>query len=330
MGADQATEVLPPVKAALPGQVVLALQGGGALGAYQAAVYRAMHEAGMEPGWVIGTSIGAINGAIIAGNKPKDRLARLHQFWDNLDAPDLEKRSKMWCGLDTTAATTLMYGIPRFFKPNPASWMGPLVPLGVERAAYYSTEPLRENLLSLVDFEYIKEKHTRLTVGAVGVNNGEMRYFSSRYEALGPDHIMASCALPPAFPAMGIAGEAYWDGGIYSNTPIEAVLDDYPRLSSLIFTVQLWSEKGVEPDTIWQVMGRQKDIRYASRAKSHLERQQQIHRLRHVIRELAGHIKEGPQFAGGQGADSLGLRYNHACRQLECALTCKRRSNQGY
>src|SRR5262249_32721320 len=156
----------------------------------------------------------------------------------------------------------------------------------------YSTAALKATLGRLVDFDYLNQGHTRLTVGAVNVRTSEMRYFDCRDMELGPAHIMASGALPPAFPAVCIDGEPYWDGGIYSNTPIEVVLDETPRRSSLIFSVNMWQPRGSEPTTIWQVLGRQKDIQYASRGKSHVARQQQIHRLRHVIRELAKRIPE--------------------------------------
>lgn len=278
------------------GNTVLVLQGGGALGAYQVGVYQAMHEAGLEPDWVIGTSIGAINGAIIAGNRPQDRLGKLHEFWDRMEYEQPNFGPMAWMGMGNALGNmlsnlqTVTRGIPAFFKPNPAAMMGNQARLGVDRAAYYSTEPLHETLASLVDFDYLNQKHTRLTVGAVHVQGGEMRYFDSRDEALAVEHVMASGALPPAFPAVRINGEPYWDGGIYSNTPIEAVLDDRPRVSSTIFAVNVWQPHGPEPESIAEVMARQKDIQFASRADSHIERQKQIHRLRHVIRELQEHI----------------------------------------
>ena len=279
---------------ALPGQVVLVLQGGGALGAYQVGVYQALHEAGIEPDWVIGTSVGAINGALIAGNAPERRLERLHAFWDRVEQHAGIGVPEFIAGFASTIAnlTTMTRGLAPFFTPNPASWLGPHFPVGVEGAAYYTTQPLRETLAELVDFDYINERHARLTVGAVNVRNGEMRYFDSRDEAICVEHVMASGALPPAFPAVRIEGEPYWDGGIYSNTPIEAVLDDKPRQDSLIFATHMWNPEGPEPETLWQVMGRQKDIQFASRAKSHIARQKQIHHLRHIIREIAKHVPE--------------------------------------
>ena len=282
---------------ALPGQVVLVLQGGGALGAYQLGVYQALHEAGIEPDWVIGTSIGAINAALIAGNRPGDRLDRLHAFWDQMEQQPAAPGLPDWFGLGNTAANlaTVLRGIPNFFTPNLHALRGSKAALGVEAAAYYSTAPLRATLESLVDFEYLCECRTRLTVGAVNAVSGEMRYFDTRSERLRVDHVMASGALPPAFGAIRIDGEPYWDGGIYSNTPIEAVLDDKPRRDSVIFAVNVWHQTGPEPDSIWQVMGRQKDIQFASRADSHILRQKQIHRLRHVIRELTKQIPAGKQ-----------------------------------
>jgi NTE family protein len=266
-------------KGRLPGQVVLVLQGGGALGAYQVGVYQAMHEAGIEPDWVIGTSIGAINAALIAGNHPGERLDRLRTFWSRVEQ-------------QANHFSTVTFGIPRFFVPNPFAWLSAHAQLGVERAAYYSTSPLRDTLADLVDLERIAGRETRLTVGAVNVRNGEMRYFDSRDETVRLDHVLASGALPPAFPAVRIDGDPYWDGGIYSNTPIEAVLDDKPRQDSVIFTVHMWNPEGPEPETLWQFMGRQKDIQYASRARAHIARQKQIHHLRHVIRELAKRIPD--------------------------------------
>jgi NTE family protein len=279
---------------ALPGQVVLVLQGGGALGAYQVGVYQALHEAGIEPDWVIGTSIGAINGAIIAGNPPHRRLERLRLFWDSVEQHAGLGAPELFPGFVSAIAnvTTITRGLTPFFGPNPASWFGPHFPTGVESAAYYTTEPLRKTLNELADFGYINGKHVRLTVGAVNVNNGEMRYFDSRDESICLEHVMASGALPPAFPAVRVDGEPYWDGGIYSNTPIEAVLDDKPRKDSVIFAVQMWNPEGPEPATLWEVAGRQKDIQYASRAKSHIARQKQIHHLRHIIRQLEKHIPE--------------------------------------
>lgn len=272
----------------LPGQAVLVMQGGGALGAFQAGVYEAMHEAGIEPDWVVGTSIGAINGAIISGNSPQNRLPRLRQFWDMVasGAASADHWSAFGMGNLVHNLNTVTNGIPGFFTPNASSWFGAHTPLGIGNASYYSTVPLRRTLGELVDFGRISKGETRLTLGAVNVNSGRMRYFDSRDEAVHLEHVMASGALPPAFPAVMIEGAPYWDGGVYSNTPIEVVMDDNPRRDSVIFAAQLWQQEDTEPQTIQNVMARLKDIQYASRAASHIARQQQIHHLRHVVREF--------------------------------------------
>ena len=268
------------------GQVVLVLQGGGALGAYQVGVYQALHEAGVEPDWIIGTSIGAINAALIAGNKPEDRLARLEEFWRRVKSPQgllpqLSGVSEVW-----SYWSTLLGGISGFFKPNPLAFWSMHFPWGVDHAAFYSTAALRETLAELVDFSIINTGSPRLTVGAANVKTSMMRYFDSRESEIGTEQIMASGALPPAFPAICIDNEYYWDGGILSNTPTEVIFDDYPRRNSLIFAVHLWNPTGPVPRSIWEVLHRQKDIQDSSRIASHISRQQQTHRLRHVISQL--------------------------------------------
>lgn len=275
-------------KAMLPGQVVLVFQGGGALGAYQGGVYQALHEAEIEPDWVIGTSIGAINGAIIAGNRRGERLDRLRAFWSRL-----ERRSP-WGALPLAAfggnpavqLLTIFGGIAGYFSPNRALVWGPHALVGAERAGFYTIEGLQETLARIIDFDRLNSGQPRLTVGAVNVRAGDMHYFDSRKMPITLQHVLASGALPPAFPAIRIDGDPYWDGGIYSNTPIERVFDDEPRRDSVVFTVQMWHAAGPEPKSVWQVFSRHKDIQYASRADSHIARQQHIHQLRHIVREL--------------------------------------------
>jgi NTE family protein len=276
------------------GQIVLVLQGGGALGAYQAGVYHALHDAKIEPDWVIGTSIGAINASHIAGNRPENRLSRLEQFWTRVTQnPVLEAIAGLpWVGAGAPYWSTLANGIPGFFKPNPFAFFGGHVSLSPEAAGYYSTDPLEETLNDLVDFSCIQDGPTRLAVGAAQVGTSEMRYFDSRDMEITARHVMASGALPPAFPAVRIDGELYWDGGILSNTPVETVFDDNPRRNSLVFAVHIWNPDGPELDTIWQVLHRQKDVQYASRAVSHIKRQRQIHRLRHLVAELVVRLPE--------------------------------------
>ncbi len=271
------------------GQIVLVFQGGGALGAYQAGVYEALHEAGVEPDWVIGTSIGAINASLIAGNVPERRVARLEEFWRRVSQDSVfDLFSNLpWFGRSLPNWATLTSGVPGFFEPNLLAFLGLHTRLAPEAAGYYSTKPLGATLSELVDFSRIERCAPRLTVGAANLRTGEMRYFDSRDMALTVRHVMASGALPPAFPAIRIDGDLYWDGGILSNTPVEAVFDDMPRRNSLVLAVHMWRPESNEPENIWQVMNRQKDVQYSSRALSHIRRQKQIHRLRHIIAELA-------------------------------------------
>ncbi len=282
------TTTKPPCE--LPSRVVLVMQGGGALGAFQAGVYEAMHGAGMEPDWVVGTSIGAINAALIAGNKPEHRLDCLREFWDMVSSAHTSASLWNTFGMLNLVhnLVTVTNGVPGFFKPNPSAFMGSHVPVGVTQASFYSTEPLRDTLDRLVNFHRISAHATRLTLGAVNARTGQMRYFDSRDTALTLDHVMASGALPPAFPAVMIDGEPYWDGGIYSNTPLEVVMDDNPRQDAVVFAAQLWQQEGGVPETIAQVTSRLQDLQYASRAESHTVRQQQIHHLRHIVRQLGG------------------------------------------
>src|ERR1700741_2852569 len=272
---------------ARPLRIVLVFQGGGALGAYQAGVYQALREGRIEPDWLIGTSIGAINASLIAGNAPENRLDRLEEFWRRMKRKELWGLAN-WPGLADPPPywSTLLAGIPGFFKPNPLAFLGAHYPLGRDSAGFYSTAPLAETLTELVDFSLIKRCTPRLTVGAAHVRTSEMRYFDSRETAITVEHVMASGALPPAFPAVRIDGELYWDGGILSNTPTEAIFDDDPRRDSLVFAVHMWNPMGPEPESIWEVLHRQKDIQYSSRVASHIARQRQIHHMRRIINEL--------------------------------------------
>ena len=275
-----------------PAQIVLVLQGGGALGAYQGGAYEALHEAGIEPNWIIGTSIGAINAVLIAGNKAQDRLLKLQEFWCRVQptlclpflGPELHEPISSW--------TTLINGVPGFCRPNPLALLGAHFPLGTEQAGFYSTSPLEATLSELVDFALLNNCSTRLTVGAANVHTSEMHYFDTREMPLTVKHVMASAALPPAFPPVCIDDEYYWDGGILSNSPTEAIFEDYPRRNSLVFGVNVWNPMGPKPKTIWDVLHRHKDIQYSSRIASQIVSQQKVHRLRHVISELVRRMPE--------------------------------------
>src|SRR5271154_3050570 len=230
------------------GRVALVLQGGGALGAYQVGVYEALHEAGIEPDWVSGVSIGAINSALIAGNPPERRLERLTTFWERITERkvwlftpdgDIYRQGRNW----TSQMMTTLLGQPGFFAPNPTSpWLSPA---GARTAtAYYDTSPLRETLLELVDFELLNSKVCRFSVGAVNVISGNFVFFDNATTEITPEHIMASGALPPAFPTVKIGTDYFWDGGLVSNTPLQHLLAQDDDISSLVFQVDLFSAHG--------------------------------------------------------------------------------------
>jgi NTE family protein len=275
------------------GQQVLVLQGGGALGAYQVGVYQALDQAGVELDWVVGTSIGAINAAIIAGSPHSERMRRLAEFWRRIeqgqlfDTPGMPAMSaavRNWLAVSA--------GIPGFFRPNVRAFLSPFTSLPCEEAGYYTLEPLKGTLADLVDFELLVKARTRLTVGASDVTTGEMTYFDSRDTRLDIRHVLASGALPPAFPPVRIDDGFYWDGGILSNTPVEVVFDDRPRRDSMIYAVHLWNQEGREPQSMQEALNRKKDVQYASRSAVHIARQRQLHQLRHVITRLADLIPE--------------------------------------
>jgi NTE family protein len=264
------------------GRVALVLQGGGALGAYQVGVYEALHEAGLEPDWVSGVSIGAINAALIAGNPPERRLERLTTFWERiterkvwLHTPDGDvfRQARNW----TSSVMTTMLGQPGFFAPNPVNpWLSAA---GAATAtAYYDTSPLRETLLELVDFELLNSKACRFSVGAVNVRSGNFVFFDNATTEIAPEHIMASGALPPAFPSVKIGTDYYWDGGIVSNTPLAHLLAQDDDVSALVFQVDLFSARGPLPRTIQEVEARQKDIMYSSRTRQITDSFQRLQR----------------------------------------------------
>ena len=252
-------------------RVALVLQGGGALGAYQAGVYEALHEAGMEPDWVCGVSIGAINSAIIAGNPPEERLEKLRIFWNRITdrkvwhyTPDGDVYRKARNLASSFMTTTL--GQPGFFKPHEVSpWFSPA---GAKTAtSYYDTSPLRATVLELVDFDLINARKTHFAVGAVNVITGNFLYFDNKKEVIEPEHVMASGALPPALPMVKIGTDHFWDGGIVSNTPLQHLLDQEDKLNSLVFQVDLFSARGMLPRDIQEVLARHKDIVYSSRTR---------------------------------------------------------------
>jgi NTE family protein len=280
-------------------QRVLVLQGGGALGSYQAGAYQALCRHDFEPDWVAGISIGAINAAIIAGNPPERRVARLKEFWEMVSSPvpwsplTADDRGRSFFN-ETSAAMVATFGVPGFFTPRipPA----PLWPQGSPEAqSYYDTAPLRTTLEHLVDFDRINDLKTRLSVGAVSVTSGNFRYFDNFEfkklgKKIGPEHIMASSALPPGFPSIVIDGEHFWDGGLASNTPLDYVLDEDTTDALLIFQIDLFSARGPLPVSLLEAAEREKDIRFSSRTRLNTDKNKQIHNARKALRDLIGKL----------------------------------------
>jgi len=266
---------------------ILLFQGGGALGAYQAGVYEGLAEAGMNPNWFVGISIGAVNSAILAGNPPERRVERLREFWDRVSAyapltppamfdsmrPFLDRLS-VW-----SVAT---FGIPGFFVPHiPPPLLSP--PASPGALSFYDTSPLKTTLEELVDFDLLNRGDARLSLGAVNVRTGASVYFDNRYKRIEPEHVLASGALPPGFPAVKIDGEDYWDGGLVSNSPLHYVWDEKPLTTALIVQVNLFPGEGELPRDLDEVMERAKDIQFCSKQRFNTEHFRVLGQLRAAI-----------------------------------------------
>jgi len=329
--------------------IALLLQGGGALGAYQAGVYQALSEAGLHPDWVAGISIGAINSALIAGNPPEARVEKLRKFWElvtmtplwsgagqlatavkNGGMRDLMEHAtgaaasiggtsptllastqrtgdlhEFWNHIATnllsswpprgdlarglanqiSAGLALVRGAPGFFAPRlPIPWLQPAGTL--EATSYYDNSELKATLERLVDFDRINAGDIRFSIGAASVSTGNFVYFDNTTHTIGPDHVMASGALPPGFPAIEIEGEHYWDGGLVSNTPLQWVLESETRQDTLAFQVDLWSARGAFPRTMAEVATRQKEIQYSSRTRANSDRFKYTQKLRNALSSL--------------------------------------------
>ncbi|MFE0753078.1 DUF3734 domain-containing protein [Inquilinus sp. NPDC058860] len=284
--------------------VALVLQGGGALGAYQAGVYEGLHEAGIRPTWLAGISIGALNTAVIAGSPEAQRVDRLREFWETICATPVEWPASeglaeaLPFAFDArsvhnaaAAMRALFQGQPGFFKPRfPPPYLSPFA--GDAATSFYDTGPLRDTLLRLVDFDRLNSGDIRVSVGAVNVRSGNFVYFDTADRKLGPEHFMASGALPPGFPAVEIDGEFYWDGGVVSNTPLSYVLSTEPRRDTLTFQVDLWSAKGRLPDDLMEVTSRQKDIQYSSRTRAITTYMMQMQRMRQALQTVMDRLPE--------------------------------------
>jgi len=269
---------------------VLVLQGGGALGSYQAGVYEALDGAGVRPRWIAGISIGAVNAALIAGNPPERRVERLREFWGGISngwalAPFKLGEQARTALSEASAAWVAAMGVPGFFTPRFPSPLFQL-PGAPQALSLYDSAPLRATLERLVDFDRINGGDVRLSVGAVNIETGNFAYFDNRRQKIGPEHIMASGALPPGLPPIEIDGAWYWDGGLVSNTPLEYVLDADHEDDLLVFQVDLFSARGPMPKTVMEAAEREKDIRYSSRTRLNTDANLRIHRLKTALRAL--------------------------------------------
>ncbi|MGH7155317.1 MAG: patatin-like phospholipase family protein, partial [Acetobacteraceae bacterium] len=273
--------------------MALLLQGGGALGAYQGGVYEALAEAGLHPDWVAGISIGAINSAIIAGNPPEQRVAKLRAFWETITetpgyawsvgmmAPFIKGDTARRFVNQASAAAALWDGVASFFAPrHPPPWFYPNGSL--EATSWYDTQALKTTLERFVDFDRINHGEMRASFGAVNVRTGNFAYFDTKTDVIRPEHVLASGALPPGFPAVEIEGEHFWDGGLVSNTPLQWVLLDGPRQDTLAFQVDLWSARGDFPRNLAEVETRRKEIGYSSRTRSQTDRFRRLQAIRHA------------------------------------------------
>ncbi len=283
--------------------IALVLQGGGALGAYQAGVYEEIARIPREPHWVAGISIGAINAALIAGNPPELRVARLREFWELVSsrfsslAPQIDFQRSAFHQF--SAGVSAVMGVNGFYRPRliPPMWQ----PDGTDAAiSIYDTAPLRATLERLVDFDLINQKKVRLSVGAVNVRTGNSIFFDNMNQKIGPEHIMASGALPPAFAPVEIDGELYWDGGIVSNTPLQYVLDNRPKKGRLMIAqVDLFNARGEAPTTLSAALIRQKDIVYSSRTRFNTDQAARLERhkrdLSALIARLPAEFQDDPE-----------------------------------
>ncbi|MYM54453.1 DUF3734 domain-containing protein [Thalassovita mangrovi] len=277
---------------------ILVLQGGGALGAYQAGAYEKLSERGKEPAWVAGISIGATNAAIICGNPPERRAERLRKFWHRVTLgpsclPWLQGAKARAAYGEMVADTVVFSGTPGFFRPRlPAAYL----PFGAEPPlSYYDTTPLRRTLEDLVDFDYLNASGPRLSIGAVDLETANFTYFDSARMRIGPEHIMASGALPPGFAPVEIEGRQYWDGGLVSNTPLQFVMDNLGADPVCIFQVDVFSARGEAPKNLVEVALREKDIRYSSRTRLTTDRYRQLHDIHAAAERLAEKLPEGMQ-----------------------------------
>jgi NTE family protein len=271
-------------------KIALVLQGGGALGSYQVGVYQALCESGYRPDWVSGTSIGAINGAIIASNSYEESHNKLNYFWKSVSEHNLfdfmfsQGDARRWFNYQS-GVRTLLLGNPEFFLPR--FFPAVLVQNDPEKISFYDPQPLRKMLKEVIDFEYLNSPDSiRLTIDAVNVRSGKKTDFDNKHTPILLEHIMACAALPPAMPAVRIGNDLYWDAGVLSNTPLGAILDETPRKNILCFMVDLFNPEGKEPDSLSTVLMRRKEIGYSSASDTHIAHFRAAHNLRRALAQI--------------------------------------------
>jgi NTE family protein len=269
--------------------IALMLQGGGALGAYHIGAYQALTEHDLHPDWVAGISIGAINAAIIAGNRPEHRVERLTALWEAISWPDLPMQPAVmpWQMLHNMAsnAKALLFGQPHFFTPRPVNPFL-LPPTTPQEVSFYDTTPMLSTLRRFADFSLINSRAIRLSLGATNIATGNLEFFDNHRQTIGPEHVLASGSLPPGFPATRVDGRLYWDGGCVSNTPLDAIIDEPEHPRMVVFLIDLWDAAGPPPQTISAVLWRAKQIQYASRTAHHIDAAATKVNLRHAVRLL--------------------------------------------
>jgi NTE family protein len=289
--------------------VALMLQGGGALGAYQIGAYQALAEHDLHPDWVSGISIGAINAAVIAGNQPEDRVERLDALWEAISWPDLPAPMtvRLWQTLHNMASNSeaLLFGQPNFFTPRPVSpYLRPRLP--PQDVSFYDTSPVLLTLRRFVDFALINRRAVRLSLGATDLATGDVEFFDNYRQTIRPEHVLASCSLPPGFPATAVDGRLYWDGGCASNSPLDAVIDETGHPHLVAFLIDLWDAAGPPPETINDVLWRAKQIQYASRTAHHVDGAATKMNLRHALGLLQ--TAGAPQVAAVPGDPALTMQ----------------------
>jgi len=285
-------------------QIALVLQGGGALGSYQAGVYQAIEEAGVDLDWIAGVSIGAVNAALIAGSPKGSRLETLEKFWAEVSTDPfctacLQAMPRAFAEAEDvrtalnhiSATTALIAGVTSLYTPRiPPPWLMPRG--GLEATSFYDAKPLRDALERFVDFDRINAGPARFSVGAVNIGTGNFVYFDAKDSRIRAEHILASAALPPTFPPVEIDGEFYWDGGLVSNTPLQWVVDSEPHRDTLVFQVDLWNTRGQRPSDLAEVATRQKEIQYASRTRASTDAFRRLQRLRNSAADVLAELPE--------------------------------------